>query len=43
MCYNFGHTPQDTPKRVEGLGGARIAAVAIGVNHTLAVDEDGVV
>jgi len=46
MCYNLGHgvdTPQDTPKRVEGLGGARIAAVAIGVNHTLAVDEDGAV
>ena len=44
--YNLGHaddTPQYTPKRVEGLGGARIAAVAIGVNHTLAVDEDSVV
>jgi len=43
--YNPGHvddTPQYTPKR-EGLGGARIAAVAIGVNHTLAVDEDSVV
>jgi len=44
--YNLGHgvdTPQDTPKRVEGVGGARIAAVAIGGYHTLAVDEDGVV
>jgi len=44
--YNLGHgvdTPQATPKRVEGVGGARIAAVAIGGYHTLAADEDGVV
>ena len=44
--YNLGHgvkTPQATPKRVEALGGARIAAVTIGGYHTLAVDEDGVV
>ena len=45
-CYNLSHgvdTPQDTPKRVEGLGGARVTAVAIGGYHTLAADEDGVV
>jgi len=44
--YNLGHgvdTPQATPKRVEALSGARVAAVAIGRLHTLAVDEDGVV
>ena len=43
---NLGHgvdTPQATSKRVEGLGGARIASVAIGGYHTLAADEDGVV
>jgi len=45
-CYHFGHgvgTPQVTPKRVEGLAGVRIGAVAIGERHTLAADEDGVV
>jgi len=44
--YSLGHgvnTPQATPKRVEGLGGARVAVVAIGEKHTLAADEDGVV
>ena len=44
--FNLGHgvtTSQDTPKRVEGLGGAGIAAVAIGGWHTLAADRDGVV
>ena len=44
--YTLGHgveTPQDTPKRVEGLVGARVAAVTIGAWHMLAVDEDGVV
>jgi len=44
--YNLGHgdnEPQATPKRVEGLFGARVAAVAISGYHTLAVDEDGVV
>jgi len=45
MC-NLGHRvpeSQDTPRRVEGLGGARIAAVAICGWHTLAADGDGVV
>jgi len=44
--YNLGHgvnTPQDTPKRVDGVGWARVAAVAMGEFHTLAADEDGVV
>jgi len=44
--YNLGHgvdTPQSTPRRVEALSGARVAAVAIGRLHTLVVDEDGVV
>jgi len=34
---------QATPKREEALVGARIAAVAMGIWHTLAADEDGVV
>jgi len=44
--YALGHEvnmPQATPKRVEGLGGARVAAVVIGAKHMLAADEDGVV
>jgi len=44
--YELGHgvdTPQATPKRVEGLVGVRVAAVAFGACHTLAADEDGVV
>jgi len=44
--YALGHgtkMPQATPKRVEGLGGARVAAVVIGDTHMLAADEDGVV
>ena len=44
--YNLGHgvnTPQDTPKRVEGLVRTRVAAAVIGGWHTLAADEDGVV
>jgi len=44
--YNLGHgvdTPQSTPRRVEALSRARVAAVAIGGYHTLAVDEDAVV
>ena len=43
MIITILATPQDTPKRVEGLGGARVAAVAIGGYHTLAADEEGVV
>jgi alpha-tubulin suppressor-like RCC1 family protein len=34
---------QDTPKRVEGLNGVKVAAAAIGYTHTLVADEDGVV
>ena len=44
--FILGHgvnEPQATPKRVEGLGGAKVAAVALSGFHTLAVDEDGVV
>jgi len=44
--YHLGHgvdTPQATPKRVEALVGVRVAAVAIGGDHTLAAAEDGVV
>jgi len=41
---NLGHEgPQAMPKRVEGLSGAEVAAVAIGWTHTLAADADGVV
>jgi len=41
---NFGHEgPQETPKRVEGLSGVEIAAVAIGSKHALAADANGVV
>ena len=41
---NFGHEgPQETPKRVEGLSGVEIAAVAMGRRHMLAADVDGVV
>jgi len=41
---NPGHGgPQDTPKRVEGLSGVEVAAVAIGSSHTLAADADDVV
>jgi len=42
--YNLGHGvtyPQSTPKRVDVLSWARVAAVAIGSCHTLAADEDG--
>jgi len=45
-AYTLDHgvyTLQATPKRVEGMGGARIAAAVIGGYHTLAADEDGVV
>ena len=44
--HHLGHgvnTLQATPKRVEALVGARVAAVAIGRWHSLAADEDGVV
>jgi len=44
--YNLGHgvdKPQATPKRVDGVGWARVAAVALGEYRTLAADEDGVV
>jgi len=44
--FNLGHgvdTPQATPKRVQGLGGRRLAAASISVTHTLVADEDGVV
>jgi len=44
--YSLGHgidESQATPKRVEALVGARVAAVAMGLRHTLAADEDGVV
>jgi alpha-tubulin suppressor-like RCC1 family protein len=34
---------QHTLKRVEGMVGTRIVAVAIGHTHTLAADENGVV
>jgi len=37
------YKPQVTLKRVEGLGGVKVAAVAIGADHTLLADEDGVV
>jgi len=43
---NLGHGdegPRNEPKRVEGLSGVKVAAVAIGGNHGLAADEDGVV
>ena len=43
--YNLGHrvdTPQSMPRQVEALSGARVAAVATGCLHTLAVNEDGV-
>jgi len=41
---NLGHEgPQVTPKRVAGLSGVEVAAVAIGWTHTLAADVDGVV
>ena len=33
----------DTPKRVEGLSGVQVAAVAMCETHTLVADEDGVV
>jgi len=42
----LGHevaAPQATPKRVEAFVGARIAAVAMAVYHTLVADEDGAV
>jgi len=35
--------PYIEPKRVEGLSGVKVAAVAIGASHMLAADEDGVV
>ena len=35
--------PRNEPKRVEGLSGVKVAAVAIGSTHWLAADEDGVV
>ena len=35
--------PQVTPKRVAGLSGIEVAAVAIAWTHTLAADADGVV
>jgi len=34
---------QDTPKRVEGLSGVKVAAAVICDSHTLAADEDGIV
>jgi len=41
---NIGHEgPQVTPKRVAGLSGVEVAAVALGQTHTLAADADGVV
>jgi len=42
---NLGHQggQENTPKRVAGLSGVEVAAVAIGSNHTLAADADGVV
>jgi len=45
---SFGHGDdgprfEPKPKRVEGLSGVKVAAVAIGVTHGLAADEDGVV
>jgi alpha-tubulin suppressor-like RCC1 family protein len=41
---NLGHEgPQATPKRVAGLSGVEVAAVAIGATHTLAAAADGVV
>ena len=43
---NLGHGdegPRNEPKRVEGLSGVKVAAVAIGSTHWLAADEDGVV
>jgi len=44
--YNLGHgvsVAQVTPKRVGGLSGVRVAAVAICESHTLVADEDGAV
>jgi len=38
-----GEGRQNTPKRVEGLSGVKVAAAAIGDGHTLVADEDGVV
>jgi len=46
LWYSLGHgvnTSQATPKRVEAPVGARVAAVAMGEEHILAADEDGVV
>jgi len=46
LVGNVGHAdsdPQCEPKRVAGLSGVEVAAVAIGWRHTLAADADGVV
>ena len=43
---NLGHEDNDLqlePRRVEGLSGVKVAAVAIGWTHTLAADAGGVV
>ena len=42
----LGHgddSAQQTPKRVEGLDGVKVAAAAVCYTHTLVADEDGVV
>jgi len=48
-CGQLGHEdwdedePDETPKRVEGLNGVKVAAAAMCSTHTLVADEDGVV